>query len=268
MKITCNIIQDLLPSYADDICSEDTKALIDEHIAECGQCRQKLEQMKNTGITVGKAANKQIDYLKKIRRTIIHKEWVGKFILMILVGITFMGLFVRYGGLVNYAQIPSAIFSILLFCSAWLAGNCRFSDGKKTATAKIGLSGTLFIFVLIIHEYIMQTLVKSRTPFSFLGMDLIQIGPFYTAILKITALIVVVLLIWNTFGKHKNVYASILNITALSHIAYVNDLLYHMDTPDSCMQTSHELAVSQIILAAAGIIACILLQKSKKIKAF
>ena len=111
----CSIIQDLLPSYVDDICSEDTRELIDEHIAECNQCREKLDQMKNTAIIAGKATNKQIDYLKKIHSTIMHKERLGKLILMLLVGITFAGLFVGYGGLINYEQIPSIVFSILLF---------------------------------------------------------------------------------------------------------------------------------------------------------
>lgn len=263
MKITCNIIQDLLPSYADDICSEDTKALVDEHVAECEQCREKLEQMKNTGIIAEKAANKQIDYLKKVRKTILHKEWVGKFVLTLLVMFTFAGLFARYGGYINCAQVPSAVFTILLLCAAGLAGNYQFLSRKKTAIVEIGVSGVLFISILAINEYVVQTLIKSRVPFSFLGIDLSQIGPFYTAILKIAALIVVIALAWNTFGKYKNAYATILNITTLSQIAYVNDSLYHMDTPDSYLQAAHELAISQIILAAAGIVAFTLLQKFK-----
>lgn len=45
MKITCNIIEDLLPSYADQICSEDSCRLIEEHIRSCESCKQKLEHM-------------------------------------------------------------------------------------------------------------------------------------------------------------------------------------------------------------------------------
>lgn len=56
MKIKCSVIQDLLPSYVDNICSEDTKELVREHVAECMQCKEKLEQMKNTEIVAGQAS--------------------------------------------------------------------------------------------------------------------------------------------------------------------------------------------------------------------
>lgn len=45
MKITCNIIEDLLPSYVDQICSEDSCRLIEEHVRGCTSCAQKLKHM-------------------------------------------------------------------------------------------------------------------------------------------------------------------------------------------------------------------------------
>lgn len=261
----CNIIQDLLPSYADEICSEDTRELVDEHIAECSECREKLEQMKNTVITTGKAADKQIDYLKKVRSMILHKERLGKLILVLLVGITYMGFFVGYGGLINYEQIPSVVFCILLLCAAGLAGNWQFSDNRKAIIAGTGISGAVFIFCLLINEYVTQNLINLKAPFPFLGIELHQVGPFYSTILKIIALIVVIALMQNTFGRHKNACASILNIAALSQLAYANDWLFHMDTPDSYLRAAHELALSHIVLAAVSIIICVLLRKSGKI---
>lgn len=35
MKITCNIIDDLLPLYVDDMVSEDSRKLVEEHLKEC-----------------------------------------------------------------------------------------------------------------------------------------------------------------------------------------------------------------------------------------
>lgn len=34
-KISCKVIQDLLPSYIDGIVSEDSKKLIEDHLTEC-----------------------------------------------------------------------------------------------------------------------------------------------------------------------------------------------------------------------------------------
>ena len=85
MKMKCSVIQDLMPSYVDEICSQDSRDMVEEHVAECEQCKAKLEQMKNTQIVGGDASKKQVDYLKKIRTTILRKEWLGKFMLVILV---------------------------------------------------------------------------------------------------------------------------------------------------------------------------------------
>ena len=40
MKITCNIIEDLLPLYVDDMVSEDSRKLVEEHLKECPACRK------------------------------------------------------------------------------------------------------------------------------------------------------------------------------------------------------------------------------------
>lgn len=45
MDVTCNVIEDLLPLYADGICSEDTRTIIEHHVAVCPECREKLEAM-------------------------------------------------------------------------------------------------------------------------------------------------------------------------------------------------------------------------------
>ena len=37
-KISCNIIGDLLPLYVDGAVSEETKKLVEEHLAECEDC--------------------------------------------------------------------------------------------------------------------------------------------------------------------------------------------------------------------------------------
>ena len=44
MKNTpCEVIKDLLPLYVDDICSEKSKDIIEEHLAECEECRNYLD---------------------------------------------------------------------------------------------------------------------------------------------------------------------------------------------------------------------------------
>lgn len=44
MKVSCNIIKDLLPLYHDDVCSLESRALVKEHIETCESCRAELEK--------------------------------------------------------------------------------------------------------------------------------------------------------------------------------------------------------------------------------
>lgn len=72
--MNCNIIKDLLPSYIDEICSEETAKAVEEHIEQCEKCQQYLTMMKqptnsiqlsSEGVTVAKEPFKRIN--KKIR---------------------------------------------------------------------------------------------------------------------------------------------------------------------------------------------------------
>ncbi len=46
MNISCEVIRDLLPLYADNVCSEESKELVEEHCGGCRECQSRLEAMK------------------------------------------------------------------------------------------------------------------------------------------------------------------------------------------------------------------------------
>lgn len=48
MKISCGVAGDLLPLYVDGCCSEESSALLTEHLGECQKCREKWERMKRS----------------------------------------------------------------------------------------------------------------------------------------------------------------------------------------------------------------------------
>lgn len=47
MKYSCNVVQDLLPLYQDNVCSEDSKKIVEAHLAECNTCRQIQKKMND-----------------------------------------------------------------------------------------------------------------------------------------------------------------------------------------------------------------------------
>lgn len=50
MKAECDMIRDLLPLYADDVCSEASRRIIDTHLAECPACAAVLQQLRTEEI--------------------------------------------------------------------------------------------------------------------------------------------------------------------------------------------------------------------------
>lgn len=58
MKTDCNIIRDLLPLYADDACSDESRELVEEHLQECADCGSMLERLKNSEIEDGLKSEK------------------------------------------------------------------------------------------------------------------------------------------------------------------------------------------------------------------
>ena len=71
MKTNCKVIEDLLPLYIDEVCSDESKRLVEEHLRECDACSAKLNAQE-AEITVDKEKIEQNlrakDPFKKIRR--------------------------------------------------------------------------------------------------------------------------------------------------------------------------------------------------------
>lgn len=44
--ISCRIIEDLIPSYVDEVLSENVKTAVEDHLRECPKCRKLLEEYK------------------------------------------------------------------------------------------------------------------------------------------------------------------------------------------------------------------------------
>ena len=50
MKYSCDLISDLLPLYKDDICSEASRKIVEEHLEECVACKKLFNDMSDVAI--------------------------------------------------------------------------------------------------------------------------------------------------------------------------------------------------------------------------
>jgi hypothetical protein len=46
-KVSCEIIKDMLPLYYDEVCSGDSKKMVEEHLSQCNNCKKELENIKD-----------------------------------------------------------------------------------------------------------------------------------------------------------------------------------------------------------------------------
>ena len=74
MKISCNIVRDLLPLYAEDLASQDTRNLVDEHLCTCEDCKSILNTMKTPASIPVEASP---DALNKVKKTIRRRRAVS-----------------------------------------------------------------------------------------------------------------------------------------------------------------------------------------------
>lgn len=56
MKLSCEIIQDLLPLYADNACSPDSRKAVEEHLNQCPACSRNLQTIQQPDIIAGLTA--------------------------------------------------------------------------------------------------------------------------------------------------------------------------------------------------------------------
>lgn len=88
MQKNCDLIKDLLPLYADEVCSEESRKAVAEHISGCSTCRSMLEKM-NKQLVVN--VNNDIGTLKRIKRRL----WIER----IVIGLIAAGVLITGGWL-------------------------------------------------------------------------------------------------------------------------------------------------------------------------
>lgn len=95
MKKECKIIEDLLFGYSDGTLNLESKKMVEEHLKECGECKEKYETIKNEN-EVAKDEVKALKLFKKFRRKNIIKTVLSVIIvfLVILIGIYLRKIFI------------------------------------------------------------------------------------------------------------------------------------------------------------------------------
>ncbi len=97
MNNICTLIKDLFPLYIEDLCSEESKVMIKQHVSECVNCKKELELL-STPDTIkkidedGKKLIKRIDnsFKKEKQKAVVKSILLFSLSLILIVGIGFL----------------------------------------------------------------------------------------------------------------------------------------------------------------------------------
>ncbi|WP_097014317.1 DUF3955 domain-containing protein [Anaerocolumna aminovalerica] len=128
MRLSCEVIRDLLPLYYDKVCSKESSSLIEEHLAECPQCLDELQKFKmnleNPTISDGKI---------KVMENISEK-WKRD----------------RRVSFTKGSMLVSALAAIICFIAYNVIGSKVLPDGTLVEPFALIPIGYIFVLVFII----------------------------------------------------------------------------------------------------------------------
>lgn len=133
-KITCKIVQDLLPNYTENLLNNETKKYVENHLEKCHKCQNALKIMnENIDENAEQIVQEEINYMKKFN----NKMNVLKGLLLIIIIIVMAILGRRVIIIVKLANKAKNIKANNYYVKAegtfvgeYKINECYFMDGK------------------------------------------------------------------------------------------------------------------------------------------
>lgn len=173
-KVNCDIIQDLIPSYVDKVCSEASKRCVEEHLETCEACKKTVENYCNTDFATEAIEQKELDGYKKVKAEIKRQNVMCYGFVLILAA---FGVFTFQS---NMNNIPTffyyVIFSICIVGTYFLSVNQKnWVNIGKMDMVLVGASTMISGFGIFLLCYCIELVSTGRLPF---GIAAEKIGPF------------------------------------------------------------------------------------------
>lgn len=268
-KRVCDIVKDLMPSYAEGICSATTKEYVGEHIRTCGECRRMLEDYRANVLTDEKLEQRGMDGLKKIRKKMKLQALVCYLVLLFLV---YCGIQVFIANHVNYVLFNNTtlllIICILANLLASLGYKAKNSPGKTQYL--LGCASLLLDLYFVFTFFYTVFGITSGAERLF-GREMMKVGPFLERQLIVAFVAQLAFFgcnLWAVIRQEKNC-SWLLNLNMTGIFLFINYDMWMktMDSIDtlraSIIRYTFEPLAAGILGIAAGIILSKTLQKKE-----
>lgn len=105
MKIECKIVEDLLFGYVDKTLNDESKKLVENHLKECKDCKEKLNEILEDSKINEKTQQKEIDYLRKVRtKSRVKSILIAIGLIVIILILAYLIKFIKISNIMGKAE--------------------------------------------------------------------------------------------------------------------------------------------------------------------
>ncbi len=260
-KMNCDIIQDLIPSYVDEICSEATRQCVEEHVKTCSECQKMLELCRNHNFSGKDIEKRELDGLKKIRRLMNVQRIVSCLMLfiIIMVGIwTFVLNINVMSGNHYYGWLAVCVVGALLV-NVTAQGN-KLPGKKECIVGILPLAADVYIALMVC--YCINRVLVGKLPF---GMEAVKCGPFLERQIIVVFVIQILFLLHHLISmiRSDRNFSGFLCVDTIGIFLMLgNDImLKRMDTYEGFVSAFLQMTLVTFIIGLAGMIVNIVITR-------
>ena len=104
-EIECKVVEDLLFGYVDKTLNNESKKLVENHLKECKDCKEKLNEILKENKQNEKIQQREIDYLKKIKtKSRIKSILIAIGIIILILILLYLIKFIRISNIMGKAE--------------------------------------------------------------------------------------------------------------------------------------------------------------------
>ena len=104
-KIECKVVEDLLFGYVDKTLNDESKKLVEKHLKECKDCKEKLNEILEDSKLNEKTQQKEIDYLRKVRtKSRVKSILIAIGLIVIILILAYLIKFIKISNILGKAE--------------------------------------------------------------------------------------------------------------------------------------------------------------------
>lgn len=228
--INCDIIKDLIPSYLEGLCSEESKKAVEAHLAACPECRSHLEAIRHIELSTEKSGQGQLNFMKRVKQYYTRKNALGAALLFLF---SLMVLPVIATAHPNHENMLYCIlFAGLALGTYILLSN--YQSKPKGNWQKLLCLTTFGVGILYSSCIIAALNHCIQTDSDLFGLELYETGPYFNA--QFIAIVILELLSFAVCAADsvRRDYGigilPALNLTCCALCMFYREILFHMDS--------------------------------------